>query len=55
MRRVIVVAGAVLTLLVLASAAAASVLRVGTYKGIKGQYTSIQKAVDQRSRETGSS
>ena len=39
--------GAVLTVLaVLAPAAGARVLRVGTYHGIRGQFTSIQAAVD---------
>jgi hypothetical protein len=46
MRRIVVLAGVALTVLVFASAAAAAVLRVGTFEGIKGQYTSIQKAVD---------
>jgi hypothetical protein len=46
MRPIIVLAGVGLTVLVFASAAAAAVLRVGTFEGIKGQYTSIQKAVD---------
>lgn len=38
--------GAALALLVPVSGASARVLRVGTYKGTEGQYTSIQKAVD---------
>jgi hypothetical protein len=37
---------AVLGLLAFASSAAATVLRVGTYHGIRGQYRTIQAAVD---------
>jgi hypothetical protein len=46
MRRAMLVTGAALAVLVPASGAAARVLRVGTYKGKKGQYTSIQKVVN---------
>src|SRR6476619_2521985 len=46
MRRAVVFAGILFAALALASAAGAAVLRVGTFKGIKGQYTSIQQAVD---------
>jgi hypothetical protein len=45
MRRV-VSAAVVFGLLVAGAAANAKVLRVGTYKGIRGQFTSIQAAVD---------
>ncbi|MBV8431818.1 MAG: hypothetical protein JO244_11675 [Solirubrobacterales bacterium] len=45
MRRVQTVGLAVTCVLVLASAAGAKVLRVGSYHGIKGQYSSIQAAV----------
>ncbi len=37
---------AVLTALTAVGAAGAKVLRVGTYRGVKGQYTTIQAAVD---------
>jgi hypothetical protein len=46
MRRSIVAAVVVLAAVVIAPAAGARVLRVGTYKGIPGPYHSIQAAVD---------
>ena len=46
MRRITVAAGAIAVLLGGAGPAAGKVLRVGVYKGIKGQFTSIQAAVD---------
>jgi hypothetical protein len=46
MRRLLVSAAAVCAATVFASAASARVLRVGTYHGIKGQYKSIQAAID---------
>ena len=46
MRRSIVAAVVVLGAVVIAPAAGARVLRVGTYKGIPGQYHSIQAAVN---------
>jgi hypothetical protein len=46
MRRVVVVLLAVCTAIGLAQAAGAQVLRVGTYNGIRGQFRSIQAAVD---------
>jgi parallel beta-helix repeat protein len=46
MRRVLPVAICVIAAASCASTAAARVLRVGTYKGVKGQFRSIQAAVD---------
>jgi hypothetical protein len=49
MRRVLIVAlplAALLSLLVASASASANVLRVGTYHGIRGQYGTIQTAVD---------
>ncbi len=46
MRRVVAVLLALSGVLALASSAGAKVLRVGSYHGIRGQYSSIQAAVD---------
>src|SRR2546423_1616232 len=46
MRRSVVVAFVLLGALCLPGLASARVLRVGTYHGVKGQYSSIQAAVD---------
>lgn len=46
MRRLVVVAGTLLAFVALVSGAGAQVLRVGTYRGVPGQYATIQAAVD---------
>ncbi len=46
MRRAVAVAVAVCVAIVMASAASARVLRVGTYHGVRGQFSSIQAAID---------
>jgi len=46
MRRVVVVVAVVTASCALAASAVAKVLRVGSFHGIKGQFTSIQAAVD---------
>ena len=43
-----------LSMALLASGASAKVLLVGTYKGIHGQYTTIQAAVNAAKPGTGS-
>ena len=45
MRRVVVVGAVLGACLALAAVAGAKVLRVGSFHGVKGQYTSIQAAV----------
>jgi hypothetical protein len=45
-RSAVILAAACLLLVVLAASASAKVLRVGTYHGIKGQYKTIQAAVN---------
>ncbi len=46
MRRLVGSAAIMIVAVLSTSAASAKVLRVGTYKGIAGQFTSIQAAVD---------